>query len=430
MLDIVSTDKGLLIPRVALTTLNAAGPITTPLTSLLVYNTATAGVSPNNVIPGYYYWDGTKWVAFAGSGSKNWALLGNAGTTPSSSGYGTAANNNFIGTTDAQDLTFVTNGMERMRIKTDDANNLRIGMGTVFTANYNTSATSSILHLNDWGTTANDFAALNLSNTGTTAGNKVGLINFAAAGATGAATVDRKTSSIESNLTALSGASVSGDLRFYTNNASSFTEKMRILSNGNVGIANTAPSEKLDVTGNVRFSGALMPNNLAGTTGQVLVSQGAGVAPVWQAVSSVLKAYAVFSTRTVINSATWTDIGGLSQTITTTGPAIFIITTYGSLEIISSINYQAAAEIRILQNGVLVPNAFQTHDWFDEPSSTGQINHWSFQTLVTVPAAGTYTFKVQAHEYSNLDNFYAGGNTTAPAGSQNQGAMIIQQFDQ
>jgi hypothetical protein len=60
-LDVDFTDKGLLIPRVALTAKNAAGPITSPTTSLLVYNTATAGTSPNNVNPGYYYWNGTSW---------------------------------------------------------------------------------------------------------------------------------------------------------------------------------------------------------------------------------------------------------------------------------------------------------------------------------------------------------------------------------
>ncbi len=55
-LDVSFTNKGLLIPRVALTATNAAGPITSPADALLIYNTATAGVSPNNVIPGYYFW--------------------------------------------------------------------------------------------------------------------------------------------------------------------------------------------------------------------------------------------------------------------------------------------------------------------------------------------------------------------------------------
>ncbi|PJC62897.1 MAG: hypothetical protein CO022_02110, partial [Flavobacteriales bacterium CG_4_9_14_0_2_um_filter_32_27] len=41
-LDVNFTNKGLLVPRVALTATNAAGPIAAPATSLLVYNTATA----------------------------------------------------------------------------------------------------------------------------------------------------------------------------------------------------------------------------------------------------------------------------------------------------------------------------------------------------------------------------------------------------
>lgn len=63
-LDISATDKGILIPRVALTATNAAAPVSSPVTSLLVYNTATAGAAPNNVLPGYYYWDGMKWARF------------------------------------------------------------------------------------------------------------------------------------------------------------------------------------------------------------------------------------------------------------------------------------------------------------------------------------------------------------------------------
>lgn len=59
-LDVNSSNKGFLPPRVALTSMDAAGPITSPATGLLVYNTATAGTSPNNVVPGYYYNSGTE----------------------------------------------------------------------------------------------------------------------------------------------------------------------------------------------------------------------------------------------------------------------------------------------------------------------------------------------------------------------------------
>src|SRR5687768_30856 len=89
MLDVNSTNTGLLIPRIALTATNVAAPVIAPATSLLIYNTAISGVTPNNVTPGYYYWDGIRWVRFATGGF--WSLLGNAGTV-----NGT----HFLGTTD------------------------------------------------------------------------------------------------------------------------------------------------------------------------------------------------------------------------------------------------------------------------------------------------------------------------------------------
>ncbi len=57
-----------------------------------------------------------------------------------------------------------------------------------------------------------------------------------------------------------------------------------------VGIGTTTPTERLDVTGNVKFSGALMPNNTAGTAGQVLTSAGAGAAPTWVNASTITDA--------------------------------------------------------------------------------------------------------------------------------------------
>lgn len=59
-----NNDKGVLLPRVALTAANNPAPVTSPVVSLIVYNTATAGTPPNNVVPGFYYWEGTKWVPF------------------------------------------------------------------------------------------------------------------------------------------------------------------------------------------------------------------------------------------------------------------------------------------------------------------------------------------------------------------------------
>jgi hypothetical protein len=66
-LDVTASNKGFLAPRIALTSATDVTTIATPATGLMIYNIATAGTSPNNVIPGYYYYDGTKWVRFINS---------------------------------------------------------------------------------------------------------------------------------------------------------------------------------------------------------------------------------------------------------------------------------------------------------------------------------------------------------------------------
>jgi len=78
------------------------------------------------------------------------------------------------------------------------------------------------------------------------------------------------------------GALSQNNANFYWDNA-----------NARLGIGTATPNERLDVAGNVQFSGALMPAGNAGTSGQVLVSQGAGTPPVWQSVSSLVNAWSL-----------------------------------------------------------------------------------------------------------------------------------------
>ena len=60
-LEVSSSSKGFLPPRVTLTGLGDVTTISSPAVGLMVYNTATAGTAPSNVTPGVYYYNGTKW---------------------------------------------------------------------------------------------------------------------------------------------------------------------------------------------------------------------------------------------------------------------------------------------------------------------------------------------------------------------------------
>ncbi|WP_291102742.1 MULTISPECIES: hypothetical protein [unclassified Flavobacterium] len=68
-LEINSTTNGFIAPQVALTSVTVAAPVTNPqggaiIAGTFVYNTTTAGTTPNNVTPGYYFWNGSVWIKF------------------------------------------------------------------------------------------------------------------------------------------------------------------------------------------------------------------------------------------------------------------------------------------------------------------------------------------------------------------------------
>ncbi len=107
-MDIVASNRGLLIPRVTLTSsLSNPSPVTSPAVGLLVFN------SGSNQPIGFYYWNGSAWVLVGGGssgGGNDWTLTGNAGTIPGT---------NFLGTTDNQHFLVYTNNAERIRFESD-----------------------------------------------------------------------------------------------------------------------------------------------------------------------------------------------------------------------------------------------------------------------------------------------------------------------
>lgn len=117
ILDVSSTIKGMLIPRVALSAKNNPNPVSSPAISLLVYNTAIAGTGVNTVLPGYYFWDGLLWTRLVTDNNEVWSIYGNTGTN---------SMNHYIGTTDLTDFRIQTHNFPAMYF---NANSNFVGIG-------------------------------------------------------------------------------------------------------------------------------------------------------------------------------------------------------------------------------------------------------------------------------------------------------------
>jgi len=156
LIELESTNKGFLFPRVALTQTSLPAPLAAHVQGMTIFNTATV----NDVNPGLYYNDGTKWVNVSMS-SQYWNLAGNAGTN---------AATNFIGTTDNVDLVFKINnkvsgwlnsslsntsfGLSSLPIATTGAQNTAIGTTALQNNNtgyLNTAVGSMAMQYNIFG---------------------------------------------------------------------------------------------------------------------------------------------------------------------------------------------------------------------------------------------------------------------------------------
>ena len=71
LLELESTNKGLLIPRLAINNLNLPAPLTAPVPAgMMVYSTG------GTVANGFYHWTGTAWVPFATGVGSQWTTNG------------------------------------------------------------------------------------------------------------------------------------------------------------------------------------------------------------------------------------------------------------------------------------------------------------------------------------------------------------------
>lgn len=226
VLDIVSKEKGVLIPRVSLVTITSASPMSKHVAGMMVYNTAdttgTTTPSENGVSPGFYYNSGTKWIRVADYSKvdiTNDAWL-NSQTNGDTKVY----------------LSTLSDGKTARPKETEFEieDNGNVGIGTTEpTAKLHVSAKSSN---NNYSTIANFLAPDN----GTGKFSQISVGN-----------------TLSTDNTA--------ELRFYNNAPGSISNRfdvgfygtksiLSVVANGNVGVNNTAPSSTFDVDGTVEIT--------------------------------------------------------------------------------------------------------------------------------------------------------------------------------
>jgi hypothetical protein len=161
MLDIKSNNKGIVIPRVNLLSETDVTTIVNPATSVLLYNT-------NSSLPdgaGFHYWNGNKWTRLLTNtnalnliGGHAWGITGNS-----------AADTNFIGTTNNRALVFKTNNILSGKID-PGPNNVFFGQyaGAGITTGINNTFLGHLAGQFSTSGTDNVFAGHNAGNINTT----------------------------------------------------------------------------------------------------------------------------------------------------------------------------------------------------------------------------------------------------------------------
>ncbi len=285
ILDIQSSDKGLLLPRVALTGPSDNTTIESPSESLLVYNTSTSG----GLTKGFYFWSGSAWSAVSNSGSpssEKWSLQGNS-----------LSGSEFFGSTNWSQLQFRVNNAQigllhpnggisfGLNASANKDNSIAIGTNANASASNEATAVGPATNASGYRSAAIGYNASASSNNSLALGTNTQAIgqNSSVLGVTSSATAQNATA-IGYNVTANQPNTIilGNDISDVSNwNATK------------VGIGTSSPSEKLEVNGNIKVSGKLnissgditIANGTEGV-GKILVSDANGKAS-WEDASSL-----------------------------------------------------------------------------------------------------------------------------------------------
>ena len=261
-LEIATTDKGLLLPRLNLSNTTSAAPLTAHVSGMLVYNLASIG----DVSPGFYYNNGTAWqrVATSVAAGTGWNLDGNAGTNSS---------NDFLGTLDNQALTFRVNNVPKLRLETN---------GTIATLN-----TGNSIFIGD-GAGINDdlsnneniFIGNNAGNANTTGELNTAIgANAFESNISGSRNISFGLNSLRNNTIGNDNIAI-GDLTLENGSSNNFNvaignQSFRYTTTGtnNVGVGYWAGRENRAGTSNVAIGSQALQNNTNGSFNTAIGNQ-------------------------------------------------------------------------------------------------------------------------------------------------------------
>jgi hypothetical protein len=293
-LEVKSTNKGFLPPRVALTGTTDTSTISSPASGLLIYNTATAGSSPTNVIPGYYFYNGTSWSKLNSATDNAANVTGTVAVANGGTGTTTGA---ITGTTA---LTFAAGGTNQNVTLTPSGTGKTILNGNV---GIGTSTPSTSLEVGNAAGTSSGEIVIN-PQTNSSEGGQI--------------TLKKSVSGSGTDWIIDQYGTTSSDARLRIFNSIAETNGITIMENGNIGMGSLTPSVRLQVNGDI------IANSIAGSSD---LRYKTNIRPVYNALDKVKALRGVYFNWNIEafpdkNFGTKDELGFIAQEIENVVPEI------------------------------------------------------------------------------------------------------------
>jgi hypothetical protein len=293
ILELKATDKGFIAPRLTTMQMLAIAPTATE-SALLVYNTDSAC---------YHFYNGTTWKNLCQKQGLDSAAINKLIKNYLNSNATTIIN---ILKGDTALFNYTTINQANINILTVDTSITNVAIINNATINI-LKADTSILNYANINNAVIDSSKTNYADINIL---KADTANINVLNVGGQNIMQTISDSIKSQAWLLKGNIATNAYKLGTLNARDLhivannLERITIANGtGNVGIGQTLPSQKLDIIGNqtttgfVEFYKDLKPAGLPGNNADILTSTGAGTAPVWKPISTILNS----NTTTIMN---------------------------------------------------------------------------------------------------------------------------------